>query len=67
MLKRADDIDERRKSIRERAMLQKTRLQDALSIQRFLADCDDVEEWLDEKMTAAQDETYRYETKFLGL
>lgn len=40
-------------------MLQWERLQDSLEIQRFLADCDDVDEWLEEKMIAAQDETYR--------
>lgn len=62
VMKRAGDIDDRRNSIRERAMQQKGRLHDTLEIQQFLADCDDVEEWLDEKMTAAQDETYRYNT-----
>lgn len=29
-------------------------------MQQFSADCDDLDEWLEEKMIAAQDETYRW-------
>lgn len=61
--KKAQDIDERRRANRERAMQQRARLQDALAVQQFLADCDDLDEWLEEKMIAAQDETYRYRSR----
>ena len=60
--KRAADLDERRKANRERAEQQLAKLYDTLAVQQFMADCDDVEEWLEEKMIAAQDETYRYVT-----
>ncbi|XP_067941733.1 spectrin beta chain-like isoform X2 [Watersipora subatra] len=57
--RRAADLDERRNANRERARQQKAKLYDTLAVQQFLADCDDVDEWLEEKMIAAQDETYR--------
>ena len=38
-------------------MLQK--LKDALGLQQFLSDCEELREWIEEKMIRAQDETYR--------
>lgn len=35
------------------------KLKDSLQLQQFLQDCDELGEWLEEKMITAQDETYR--------
>ena len=44
---------------RQRAYEQLERLKDSLQVQQFLQDCDELSEWLGDKMIAAQDETYR--------
>jgi spectrin beta len=57
--KKARNIQERRDANRERAMGQLERLKDALGLQQFLSDCEELREWIEEKMIRAQDETYR--------
>ncbi|XP_013410395.1 spectrin beta chain-like [Lingula anatina] len=57
--KKAENIDERRNANRQRAYEGLERLKDSLQLQQFLQDCDELGEWLEEKMIAAQDETYR--------
>ncbi|XP_071055816.1 spectrin beta chain isoform X5 [Onthophagus taurus] len=57
--KRADAIDERRQSNRERAQALTDRLRDLLELQQFLRDCEELSEWIQEKHIVAQDETYR--------
>ncbi|KAK2182078.1 hypothetical protein NP493_368g02093 [Ridgeia piscesae] len=54
-----DSIEERRSSNRRRAYEQLERLKDAMQVQKFLQNCDELNDWLSEKMIAAQDETYR--------
>ncbi|KAK0414269.1 hypothetical protein QR680_007238 [Steinernema hermaphroditum] len=57
--KKARNIEERREANRERAMAGLDRLKDALALQQFLSDCEELREWIEEKMIRAQDETYR--------
>ncbi|ULT90413.1 hypothetical protein L3Y34_008629 [Caenorhabditis briggsae] len=57
--KKARNIDERRGANREKAQEVLKKLKDALSLQQFLSDCDELREWIEEKMIRAQDETYR--------
>ncbi|KAK3578499.1 hypothetical protein CHS0354_007749 [Potamilus streckersoni] len=57
--KKAENINERRNSNRQRADEQLERLRDQLLLQQFLQECDELRDWLHDKMAAAQDETYR--------
>ncbi|VDO32364.1 unnamed protein product [Haemonchus placei] len=57
--KKARNIDERREANRERAQALLAKLKDALALQQFLSDCEELREWIEEKMIRAQDETYR--------
>ncbi|KJH51468.1 spectrin repeat-containing domain protein [Dictyocaulus viviparus] len=57
--KKARNIDERREANRERAQVLLSKLKDALTLQQFLSDCEELREWIEEKMIRAQDETYR--------
>ena len=49
----------RRNANRQRAYEQLEKLKDSLQVQHFMQDCDELSEWLGDKMIAAQDETYR--------
>lgn len=57
--KKADSILERRDANRKQASEQMARLADQLALHQFLQDCDQLTEWIQEKMIVAQDETYR--------
>lgn len=57
--KRADNIDERRLANREKAIALMEVLRNQLELQQFLRDCDELDEWIQEKHITAQDETYR--------
>ncbi|XP_062617852.1 spectrin beta chain-like isoform X2 [Saccostrea cucullata] len=57
--KKAENISERRDVNRQRAYEQLDRLKDQLLLQQFLQECDELRDWLHDKMAAAQDETYR--------
>lgn len=56
---KADSLEERRVTNRQRADDQLDRLKDSLLVQQFFQDCDELSDWVGEKMIAAQDETYR--------
>lgn len=58
--KKARNIEERREANRERAGAMFDKLKDALALQQFLSDCEELREWIEEKMIRAQDETYRW-------
>ncbi|VIO98225.1 beta-G spectrin, identical [Brugia malayi] len=57
--KKARNIEERREANREKAVLSFNKLKDSLALQQFLSDCEELREWIEEKMIRAQDETYR--------
>lgn len=57
--KKAENIEERRHSNRERAMQQMERLRDELQVHQFLQDCEELNDWIQEKHIIAQDESYR--------
>ncbi|BFZ11613.1 hypothetical protein BsWGS_14652 [Bradybaena similaris] len=57
--KKAEAISERRNQNRQRADEQLNKLKDQLTLQQFLQECDELRDWLQDKMAAAQDETYR--------
>lgn len=57
--KKAESIGERREANRQRAQQLMERLRDALQLQQFLQDCEELSEWIQEKNIIAQDETYR--------
>ncbi|CAD6199906.1 unnamed protein product [Caenorhabditis auriculariae] len=57
--KKARNIDERREANREKAQAVLAKLKDTLGLQQFLSDCEELREWIEEKMIRAQDETYR--------
>uniref|UniRef100_A0A915D0N2 Uncharacterized protein n=2 Tax=Ditylenchus dipsaci TaxID=166011 RepID=A0A915D0N2_9BILA len=57
--KKARNIQERREANREKALAVLDKLKDALGLQQFLSDCEELREWIEEKMIRAQDETYR--------
>lgn len=57
--KRADNIEQRRQTIKERALALMDKLKDQLELQQYLRDCDELGEWMQEKHITAQDETYR--------
>ncbi|CAJ0961934.1 unnamed protein product, partial [Mesorhabditis belari] len=57
--KKTSNIGERREANREKAKARLQKLNDALGLQQFLSDCEELREWIEEKMIRAQDETYR--------
>ncbi len=57
--KKARNMQERRDANREKAANVLEKLKDALALQQFLSDCEELREWIEEKMIRAQDETYR--------
>lgn len=57
--KRADSIEERRQANREKALALLEILRNQVELQQFLRDCDELDEWIQEKHITAQDETYR--------
>jgi spectrin beta len=57
--KKARNIQERREANRERASALLEKLKESLGLQQFLSDCEELREWIEEKMIRAQDETYR--------
>eukprot|EP00106_Octopus_bimaculoides_P014006 XP_014781448.1 PREDICTED: spectrin beta chain-like [Octopus bimaculoides] len=57
--KKAENINERRNANRQRAYEQLERLKDQRMLQQFFQDCEELRDWLQDKMSAAQDETYR--------
>lgn len=57
--KKAENINERRNANRQRAYEQLERLKDQLLLQQFVQECEELRDWLQDKMAAAQDETYR--------
>jgi len=57
--RKADSINNRRHSNRERAQQLSDKLKDDLQLHQFLQDCDELNEWIQEKYIIAQDETYR--------
>ncbi|XP_076464437.1 spectrin beta chain-like isoform X2 [Babylonia areolata] len=57
--KKAENINERRNANRQRADELLDRLKDQLTLQQFLQECDELRDWLADKMAASQDETYR--------
>ncbi|CAG5119810.1 unnamed protein product, partial [Candidula unifasciata] len=57
--KKAESISERRDQNRQRSDEQLDKLKDQLTLQQFLQECDELRDWLQDKMAAAQDETYR--------
>lgn len=56
---KADALQERRETNRQRAVDQLEKLKDSLLAQQFYQDCDELSDWVGEKVIAAQDETYR--------
>lgn len=59
MHKKARNIQERREANHEKAIQLLDKLKDSLALQQFLSDCEELREWIEEKMIRAQDETYR--------
>ncbi|XP_041353644.1 spectrin beta chain-like isoform X2 [Gigantopelta aegis] len=57
--KKAENINERRNNNRQRADDQLERLKDQHMLQQFLQETDELSDWLNDKMAAAQDESYR--------
>ncbi|KAK7104923.1 spectrin beta chain-like isoform X2 [Littorina saxatilis] len=57
--RKAENINERRNTNRQRADEQLDRLKDQLQLQQFLQECDELRDWLSDKMAASHDETYR--------
>lgn len=57
--KKARNIEERRAANREKAQQVLDKLREAVNVQQFLSDCEELREWIEEKMIRAQDETYR--------
>ncbi|ESP01600.1 hypothetical protein LOTGIDRAFT_139452 [Lottia gigantea] len=57
--KKAENINERRDSNRQRSEEQLAKLKEQLQMQQFIQEWDELNDWLNDKMAAAQDETYR--------
>ncbi|XP_077975326.1 spectrin beta chain, non-erythrocytic 1-like isoform X4 [Styela clava] len=55
---RAEKVDERQKKNKHEAEEVMELLQENLSMQKFFADCEDLNEWINEKMLTAKDATY---------
>uniref|UniRef100_A0A6G1SQG5 Spectrin beta chain n=1 Tax=Aceria tosichella TaxID=561515 RepID=A0A6G1SQG5_9ACAR len=56
---KANAIAERRNANLRRAAEMTDRLKDQLQLQQFLSNCDELQEWMQEKSIVAEDETYR--------
>ncbi len=59
IVRKAENINDRRQSNRERAKQLSDKLKDQLQLHQFLQNCDELNEWIQEKYIIAQDETYR--------
>jgi spectrin beta len=59
IFKKTRNIEERREANRDKALAGLDKLKDAVQLQQFLSDCEELREWIEEKMIRAQDETYR--------
>lgn len=59
VLYKADAIEKRRDANLRRAADMTNKLKDQLLRQQFLSNCDELNEWMQEKSIVAQDETYR--------
>ncbi len=57
--RKADNIQERYNNNNEKARQHWDKLQDQYKLQQFLQNCDELNEWIQEKYIIAQDETYR--------
>jgi len=57
--KKTDSIRERRDANKRKALEQMEKLRDQLQLHQFLQDCEELEQWVQEKSMIAQDETYR--------
>ncbi|XP_055939314.1 spectrin beta chain-like isoform X2 [Argiope bruennichi] len=57
--KKAENITERRNANHARAAELMEKLKDQLMLHHFLQDCEELNEWIQEKSIIAQDETYR--------
>ena len=57
--RKAENIQERFNNNHEKAQQQWNKLQDQYKLQQFLQNCDELNEWIQEKYIIAQDETYR--------
>uniref|UniRef100_A0ABD2X9X6 Spectrin beta chain n=1 Tax=Trichogramma kaykai TaxID=54128 RepID=A0ABD2X9X6_9HYME len=57
--RKAESINERRNTNRDKAQQMMDRLRDQLQLQMFLQDCEELGEWIQEKHITAQDESYR--------
>jgi len=60
IFKKTRNIEERREANREKASIVLEKLKEAVKLQQFLSDCEELREWIEEKMIRAQDETYRF-------
>lgn len=56
---KADAIADRREANRDRANNYSRKIQEQLQVHQFLRDCDELNEWVQEKYITAQDESYR--------
>lgn len=59
VLSKANAIAERRNANLRRAAEMTDKLKDQLQLQQFLSNCDELNEWMQEKAIVAEDETYR--------
>ncbi|KAK6634026.1 hypothetical protein RUM44_004633 [Polyplax serrata] len=59
IIKKAENLDDRRNANRDRAILTMNKLKDQLMLHQFLQDCEELGEWIQEKNLTAQDDTYR--------
>ncbi|KAL0280603.1 UNVERIFIED_CONTAM: hypothetical protein PYX00_001846 [Menopon gallinae] len=57
--KKAENINDRRNTNRDRAVIVMDKLKDQLMLHQFLQDCEELGEWIQEKNLTAQDDTYR--------
>ncbi|KAJ6218483.1 hypothetical protein RDWZM_009640 [Blomia tropicalis] len=57
--RKADNIRDRFNANHDKAKQQWNKLQDLYKLQQFLQNCDELNEWIQEKYIIAQDETYR--------
>lgn len=59
VLSKANAIADRREANLRRAAEMTDKLKDQLQLQQFLSNCDELNEWMQEKSIVAEDETYR--------
>ncbi|XP_074602834.1 spectrin beta chain-like isoform X2 [Brevipalpus obovatus] len=57
--KKAEDIDARRRSNRQKAEQYGNKLTDQLKTHQFLQECEQLSDWIQEKYITAQDDSYR--------